>query len=125
MVNPRPWKRLPDGTWEKINEDGTRDRMWGRASSGEIAPEGRAYIKDHPSGRQDALVRPSPVSVSASTSADFVKEPPDELRVDLEQLERALVQAIANGEIRYKRRPDGSAQVEFEDFRRWINGLQG
>lgn len=128
MSDMAEWRRLPDGRWEKINPDGTRSILWGVAGSGQPAKEGTVEQVDHPSGRMDAIVRPGPVSVGIGATGfgpkpdDFVREP-DALNIDLAELEEALVKAISEGKVRYEMIDGKRAKVNFEDFRRWLNGL--
>lgn len=112
-------RRLRDGSWEVINEDGTRSIVWGVASTGQVANEGTAELVDHADGSRDAIVRPQPVNTRAA-AGDFVKET---LEVDLSELEKQLHRALVEGKVRYKRLSDGRALVDFDDFKRWVNGL--
>jgi hypothetical protein len=59
------WRRRRDGAWTRV-VDGKKETLWGMASTGRMASQGSVTQIEHPSGRVDAVVRPEPVSLSAS-----------------------------------------------------------
>lgn len=123
----KSYKRLPDGSYEIINNDGTRSILWGKAATGQTAQQGTVEFVDHPDGRRDVIARPQPTTLQTRnawlpTPTDFQKEEPP-LQVDLEQIEAALSNALRKGQVKYSMRPDGTAIVDFEDFKRWVNQI--
>lgn len=124
MTEPVSYRRLRDGSWEVVNDDGTKSIIWGIASTGMKAREGTAEIVHHKDGRQDAIVRPQPASLGirsgGDTHPDFQRE---DLSVDLSEFQQALTEAMKRGEVKYTMIGEGKAKVDFESFQRWVGKL--
>lgn len=119
-MHKNPPKRRRDGSWEVVNEDGTRSIVWGVASTGQKAKEGTAELVDHADGSRDAIVRPEPASLGVR-SGDFVRE---EIHLDLTQLEQQIMQAVRTGQLKTRPNPNGKGRiVDPRDFQAWVAGL--
>ncbi len=126
---PLSYKRLPDGSWEVIYDDGTRSIIWGVAGSGQIAKQGLVEFIQHADGSQDAVVTPQPSGLAAGptgapSSKDFQRE---DLSVDLSEFQQALIHAMKTGKVKYTMLAEGKAQVDFASFQKWVAemGLNG
>ncbi len=59
------WRRRRDGAWVRVDRDSdTKQTRWGVASTGQRATQGVVTMREHASGRVDAVVVPEPTTLA-------------------------------------------------------------